>query len=52
MAIDKIHMYNNTTVIPDEVLGHRLGMIPIKIDPRPFVYKVAGKYILPCYIFI
>lgn len=46
MAIDKVHMYNNTTVIPDEVLAHRLGMIPIKVDPRLFVYKVQGMVLL------
>ncbi|GFU05078.1 DNA-directed RNA polymerases I and III subunit RPAC1 [Trichonephila clavipes] len=39
MAIDKVHIYNNTTVIPDEVLAHRLGLIPIKVDPRLFVSK-------------
>lgn len=39
MAIDKVHMYNNTTVIPDEVFAHRLGLVPIKVDPRPFLLK-------------
>lgn len=43
MAIDRVHLLNNTTVMPDEVLTHRLGMIPIKVDPRPFVFKDAGK---------
>lgn len=42
MAIDKINLYNNTTVIPDEVLTHRLGLIPIKVDPRLFEYKAPG----------
>ncbi|GFS67858.1 DNA-directed RNA polymerases I and III subunit RPAC1 [Nephila pilipes] len=40
MAVDKVHIYNNTTVIPDEVLAHRIGLIPIKVDPRLFVSKV------------
>ncbi|CAL1280132.1 unnamed protein product [Larinioides sclopetarius] len=39
MAIDKIHLYNNTTVIPDEVLTHRIGLVPIKVDPRSFISK-------------
>lgn len=39
MAIDRVHLFNNTTVIPDEVLVHRLGLIPIKVDPRLFVNK-------------
>ncbi|GBO15071.1 DNA-directed RNA polymerases I and III subunit RPAC1 [Araneus ventricosus] len=42
MAIDKIHLYNNTTVIPDEVLTHRIGLVPIKVDPRLFVSKANG----------
>lgn len=43
MAIEKVFIANNTSVIQDEVLAHRLGMIPIKADPRHFEYK-AGNY--------
>lgn len=25
----------------DEVLAHRLGLIPLKVDPRLFQYKVG-----------
>ncbi|GIX89917.1 DNA-directed RNA polymerases I and III subunit RPAC1 [Caerostris extrusa] len=39
MAIDKIELYNNTTVIPDEVLTHRIGLIPINVDARVFFSK-------------
>lgn len=39
MAIEKVYMANNTSVIQDEVLAHRLGLIPIKVDPRLFEYK-------------
>ncbi|KAL4237293.1 DNA-directed RNA polymerases I and III subunit RPAC1 [Mactra antiquata] len=39
MAIEKVHIYNNTSIIQDEVLAHRLGLIPIKADPRMFEYK-------------
>jgi DNA-directed RNA polymerase I and III subunit RPAC1 len=38
MAIDKIHLYQNTSIIQDEVLVHRLGLIPIKVDPRKFKF--------------
>ncbi|KAK9753541.1 RNA polymerase Rpb3/Rpb11 dimerization domain [Popillia japonica] len=38
MAIEKVHIYNNTTIIQDEVLAHRLGLIPLKADPRLFEY--------------
>lgn len=43
MAIDNVHIYNNTTALPDEVLAHRLGLIPIKVDPRSFVQRDPGK---------
>ncbi|GER32460.1 DNA-directed RNA polymerase family protein [Striga asiatica] len=39
MAIEKVLVANNTSVIQDEVLAHRLGLIPLKVDPRLFNYK-------------
>lgn len=39
MAIEKVYMYNNTSIIQDEVLAHRLGLIPLKANPRLFEYK-------------
>uniref|UniRef100_A0A1Y1MIV2 DNA-directed RNA polymerases I and III subunit RPAC1 n=1 Tax=Photinus pyralis TaxID=7054 RepID=A0A1Y1MIV2_PHOPY len=36
MAIEKVHIYNNTSIIQDEVLAHRLGLIPLKADARLF----------------
>ncbi|KAI5740115.1 hypothetical protein M8J76_000612 [Diaphorina citri] len=39
MAIDRVHFHDNTSVIQDEVLAHRLGLIPLKADPRLFEYK-------------
>uniref|UniRef100_A0A7N0T814 DNA-directed RNA polymerases I and III subunit RPAC1 n=2 Tax=Kalanchoe fedtschenkoi TaxID=63787 RepID=A0A7N0T814_KALFE len=45
MAIEKVLVANNTSEIHDEVLAHRLGLIPIKIDPRLFDYVAEGhKY--------
>ncbi|XP_077215954.1 RNA polymerase I subunit 43 [Tasmannia lanceolata] len=38
MAIEKVLIANNTSVVQDEVLAHRLGLIPIKADPRLFEY--------------
>lgn len=39
MAIEKVYIYNNTSIMQDEVLSHRLGLVPIKVDPRKFVFK-------------
>jgi DNA-directed RNA polymerase I and III subunit RPAC1 len=36
MAIEKVGILNNTSVTPDEVLAHRLGLIPLKADSRRF----------------
>jgi DNA-directed RNA polymerase I and III subunit RPAC1 len=47
MAFEKIHIYNNTSIIQDEVLSHRLGLIPLKADPRLFKYKLTGIKKLP-----
>lgn len=39
MAFEKVFIANNTSVVQDEVLAHRLGLVPILIDPRLFEYK-------------
>lgn len=44
MAIEKVLIANNTSVIQDEVLAHRLGLIPISVDPRLFDY-MSGVFI-------
>ncbi|KAI8879303.1 RNA polymerase 1-1, isoform CRA_b, partial [Backusella circina FSU 941] len=36
MAIEKVYVMNNTSIIQDEVLSHRLGLIPILVDPNEF----------------
>lgn len=39
MAIEKVYMYNNTSIVQDEVLAHRLGLVPLKVDPRFFEFR-------------
>ena len=34
MAFHKVLMYQNTSVLPDEVLIHRIGLMPLKVDAR------------------
>lgn len=36
VAIEHVYMWNNTSVMHDEVLSHRMGLIPIMVDPRMF----------------
>ena len=36
MAIEKADMWQNTSVIPDENLAHRMGLIPIDVDVSRF----------------
>jgi len=43
MAIEKVYIYNNTSIIQDEVLAHRLGQIPIRADPRKFDWYEPEK---------
>lgn len=38
MAIEKVLIANNTSIIQDEVLAHRLGLIPLRVDPNLFDY--------------
>lgn len=39
IAIETIWMSVNTSIIQDEVLSHRLGLIPICVDPTQFIYR-------------
>lgn len=39
MAIEKVYVMTNTSLIHDDVFAHRLGLIPIKADPRAFAFK-------------
>nr|CCA21673.1 DNAdirected RNA polymerase I and III subunit RPAC1 p [Albugo laibachii Nc14] len=36
MAIEHVYIWNNSSIIQDEVLAHRLGLIPLLVDPREF----------------
>lgn len=33
VAAETVYVFNNTLVIQDEVLAHRIGLIPLKVDP-------------------
>ncbi|KAK9810934.1 hypothetical protein WJX73_009740 [Symbiochloris irregularis] len=42
MAIEHVFIINNTSIIPDEMLAHRLGLIPIKADAALFQENAAA----------
>ena len=33
VAVEYVYVWNNTSVMVDEVFSHRLGMIPLNVDP-------------------
>ncbi|KAI5120811.1 hypothetical protein M0805_003208 [Coniferiporia weirii] len=36
ICIEAVYVWNNTSVIHDEVLAHRLGLVPLNLDPNLF----------------
>lgn len=43
VAIEHVYMWNNTSIIHDEVLAHRIGLIPLKVDARLFDEMEPGE---------
>ena len=39
MAIEHVYVWNNTSVIHDEVLAHRIGLVPLNVPPALFQYR-------------
>ncbi|KAI0644789.1 insert subdomain of RNA polymerase alpha subunit [Trametes meyenii] len=42
LAIEDVFVWNNTSVIQDEVLSHRLGLVPLNVDPSLFDVRLPG----------
>lgn len=47
MAIETVYIYKNTGIVQDEVLSHRLGLIPLRADPRKMQY-LEGSFRHSC----
>ena len=45
MAIEKCVIFQNTSIIQDEVLAHRLGLLPLRADPRLFSALADSGYV-------
>jgi DNA-directed RNA polymerase I and III subunit RPAC1 len=43
IAIEHVWIAINSSIIQDEVLAHRVGLIPIKVDPRKLDYVVNDE---------
>ncbi|TFL05973.1 DNA-directed RNA polymerase [Pterulicium gracile] len=42
VAIESVYAWDNTSIIVDEVLSQRIGLIPIHVDPRRIDVKSEG----------
>lgn len=43
IAVETVWISVNTSIIQDEVLAHRIGLIPIKADPRKLEFPVKDE---------
>ncbi|KZT74671.1 hypothetical protein DAEQUDRAFT_719854 [Daedalea quercina L-15889] len=39
IATEHVYVWNNTSVIHDEVLAHRIGLVPLNVPPGMFKYR-------------
>ena len=42
IAIEDVFVFNNTSVIHDEILAQRIGLIPLNVNPRLFEFRPPG----------
>lgn len=47
MAIENVFIHDNSSIMHDEMLAHRLGLVPLKIDPRRFQTWKKGDPVTP-----
>lgn len=47
MAIENVFIHNNSSIMHDEMLAHRLGLVPLRVDPRPFAIWNKGDPVTP-----
>ncbi|CAL8086527.1 unnamed protein product [Calicophoron daubneyi] len=42
VCIDRVYLQQNTSLMPDEVLCHRLGLIPLTVDPNLLTFPTKS----------
>ncbi|KAM0747794.1 DNA-directed RNA polymerase III subunit C5 [Meredithblackwellia eburnea MCA 4105] len=42
VAIETVYIWNNTSIVQDEVLAQRLGLVPLAVDPRKLHKKASN----------
>lgn len=47
VAIEEVYVWNNTSIMQDEVLCHRLGLVPLRVDPRSMTFKSTSAVLAP-----
>jgi DNA-directed RNA polymerase I and III subunit RPAC1 len=40
VAVEGMYVWNNTSIVQDEVLAHRIGLVPLRIDPEEVQMKL------------
>jgi len=43
LAVDWIEVHENNSALFDEIIAHRLGMIPLSFDPKKFNFQDQCK---------
>jgi hypothetical protein len=52
VCIESVYIWDNTSVIADEVLSHRWGLVPLNVDPTLMIMKKSMLFRLSLYIFL
>lgn len=42
IAIETVFVHDNSSIMPDEMLAHRMGLVPLNVDPRLFEMKKSN----------
>jgi DNA-directed RNA polymerase alpha subunit len=44
--LETVYIADNTSIMQDDVLAHRLGLLPLNADPREFQFKPSAFTLL------